>query len=88
MVPKGRQGHFMVVLRRLLRHEWGAKGATLEDLYVGVEATAGDEWIDEAPCRHQANLYEWQHDVRWALLKLKKKGEVESPRRAFYRLSE
>ena len=88
MVPKGRQSHFMEVLRRLLRQEWGGKGATLEDLYVAVEATAGNEWIDEAPRRHQATMYEWQHDLRWALLKLKKKGEVESPRRTFYRLAE
>ena len=42
-VPRGRQGHFMEVIRRLLRREWGGRGATVEDLYVGVEATAGDE---------------------------------------------
>lgn len=80
----GRQAHFEDVLLEALLVKWQGNAADLSQLYEVVADDAGPEWIDDQVCRHNQGQYEWQHDVRWSLLKLKSKGKVRQPRRGSY----
>ena len=85
---EGRQAYFMELIAEGLGHGWTTKPeASLEVIYTAVDAEAEPHWIDDEPCRHGAKQFEWQHDVRYTLLKLRTAGVIERVRRATYRLT-
>lgn len=84
---EGRQAHFEEVLMGALDVRWAGAAVELSDLYDFIEVEAAPGWVDSQPCRHNNSPYEWQHDVRWSLLKLKAKGKLTQPRRGWYESS-
>lgn len=82
----GRQAYFKEFILQAMSSYWTGDVA-VEDLYVAAGARAEPSWIDDEPCPHGSSQPEWQHELRWSLLKLKADGAVESVRRGVYRLT-
>lgn len=82
--PEGRQGYFQEFLMERLLGRWGGRAVSLEDLYSAASDEADEQYIDRQQCRHNQRGFEWQHDLRWSLLKLKCKGLVGQPQRSWY----